>query len=264
MKSDRPKTNRNGRKGVFVRTASYMLRLMARWAIITAGMSILLLVASGSARLPSLRNYLVMVSAFLLGTLLVIDPGLVEERSRTTEKSGTSDRFAASITFLATLVFAALDVGRLHWSPMIPSKARLGSLLLVAAASSLQMWAMVVNPFFSPDIRLQPERGHRLITRGPYRLLRHPGYLAMLLSVPAGALAIGSWLALVPAAVFCLVILKRVGAEEQFLQRNLAGYTEHTDSVRGQLFPRMLFRDRPRQHSASSNFACEGPDRGWP
>ena len=103
----------------------------------------------------------------------------------------------------------------------------------MAAASTLQMWAMVVNPFFSPDIRLQPEHGHRLVTRGPYRLLRHPGYLAMLLAVPASALAIGSCLALVPAALFCLVILKRVRVEEQFLQSNLAGYTQYMDNVRG-------------------------------
>jgi len=246
-----------------VRTAGYLLGLLARWAIITFWMSLLLSLAAG-ARLPSLRNYLMMSSAFLLATLLVIDPGLVKERSRTSEKRGTSDRFAASLTFLATLAFAALDVGRLHWLPIIPSKARLGSLLLVAAANTLQMWAMVVNPFFSPVIRLQPERGHRLISHGPYRLLRHPGYLAMLLSVPGSALAIGSWLSLVPATIFCLVILNRVGAEEQFLQRNLAGYTEYMDSVRGQLFPRMLFRSDPGQHSVASNFASEGVGQRWP
>jgi protein-S-isoprenylcysteine O-methyltransferase Ste14 len=249
---------------MFVRTVGYKLRLMAQWAIITAGMWLLLLVADGDVLLPSVRNYLMTFSAVQLGTLLLIDPRLVEERWRISEKSRTSDRFAASLTFLATLTFAALDVGRFHWLPSIPPNACLGSLLLFAAASTLQMWAMVVNPFFSPEIRLQPERGHRPITRGPYRLLRHPGYLAMLLAVPASALAIGSYLALVPAALFCLVLLKRVRAEEQFLQRNLAGYTEYMDSVHGQLFPRMLFPSRPRQHSVSSNFASEGPDRRWP
>lgn len=247
-----------------MRTAGYTLRLMAQWAIITFGMSLLLWAAAGNVRLPSLRNYLVTFSAVQLGTLLVIDPGLVKERSRISEKSITSGRFAASITFLATLTFAALDVGRFHWLPWIPPKARLGGLLLFAAASTLQMWAMVVNPFFSPDIRLQPERGHRTITRGPYRLQRHPGYLAMLLAVPASALAIGSCLALAPAALFCLVILKRVRAEEQFLQRNLAGYTQYMDNVRGQLVPQILFGSRPYQDLLSSNLASDRPDRRWP
>ena len=124
----------------------------------------------------------------------------------------------------------------------------------VGAATTLQLWAMVVNPFFSPEIRLQSERGHRLVTCGPYRFLRHPGYLAMLISVPASALAIGSWLALVPAAAFCLVILKRVGAEEEFLQKNLAGYSDYMRQVRGRLFPRIAVRHRSHRLSVATKF----------
>jgi len=61
---------------------------------------------------------------------------------------------------------------------------------------------MIVNPFFSPALRIQAERGHAVIARGPYRFIRHPGYLAMLIAVPASALALGSWLALIPAFAF--------------------------------------------------------------
>ena len=247
-----------------MRTAGYTMKLLAQWATLTLCISLLLLVAAGTTWLPSLRNYLVTFSGFLLATMLAIDPGLAKERSHTSEKAGTPDRFAAGLAFLVTLALAALDVGRLHWFHPVSVNVRLGSLALVAAANGLQTWAMVANPFFSPEIRLQPERGHRLIRRGPYRFLRHPGYLAMLYFVPASALAIGSWLALVPAAAFCLVILKRVGAEEQFLQKNLAGYTEYMDGVRGRLFPRMRFRRRPRQHLVSSNFASHASDRRWP
>jgi protein-S-isoprenylcysteine O-methyltransferase Ste14 len=117
-------------------------------------------------------------------------------------------------------------------------------------ALGLQMWAMVVNPFFSPEIRLQSERGHQLVAGGPYRMVRHPGYLAMLVAVPASALAIGSWLALAPAATFCLTILKRVGMEEEFLLRNLAGYSEYVKKVRGRLLPRMEFRPHPRRNQS--------------
>lgn len=247
-----------------MRSVGYFLRLFARWATLSVSISLLLFGAAGTTWLPSLRNYLVTFSAFLLTTMLVIDPGLAQERSRTSEKAGSSGRFAAALCFLLTLTLAALDAGRLHWLGFVPSDVRIGSLLLFAAATTLEMWAMVVNPFFSPDIRLQPERGHRVITRGPYCLLRHPGYLAMLLSLPASGLAIGSWLALVPAALFCLVILKRVGAEEEFLEKNLAGYAEYMDCVRGQLFPQLLFRRRRHQHPASSNFASQGSDRRWP
>jgi protein-S-isoprenylcysteine O-methyltransferase Ste14 len=246
------------------RTTSYVLRVLARWAILTFCMSLLLFVVAGTMCLPSLRNYLVTFSTLLLVTMLLIDPGLAEERSRISDAGGSAERFVAGLAFLTTLALAALDIGRLHWFRRVPDDLRLGSLLLVTAASTLQMWTMVVNPFFSPEIRLQPERGQRLISRGPYRLVRHPGYLAMLVFVPASALAIGSWLALVPAAAFCLVIVRRVGAEELFLQKNLAGYAEYMDRVRDRLLPPMFNRCRPRQHSFSRKFASYALDRRWP
>ena len=113
---------------------------------------------------------------------------------------------------------------------------------LLAPASDcdpkLVLRAMIVNPFFSPVIRIQAERGHHVIARGPYRWLRHPGYLAMLVAIPASAIAIGSWLALIPAAGFCAVIVRRARMEDQFLKGNLAGYIDYMQRVPGGLFPR--------------------------
>ena len=83
----------------------------------------------------------------------------------------------------------------------------------------------------------------------------------MLVSVPGSALAIGSWLALVPATAFCFVILKRVRAEEQFLQKNLAGYRDYMRQVRGRLFPRIAVCHRPYQLSVANKFELPGPDR---
>jgi protein-S-isoprenylcysteine O-methyltransferase Ste14 len=247
-----------------VRSPACLLKLLARWATITLSTSLLLFVAAGTTQVPSLQNYVVTFSAFLLITMLAVDPGLAKERSRTFNREGTSGRFAAGVSFLATLALAALDVGRLHWFHTVPVVARLGSLVLFAAAITLEMWAMIVNPFFSPEIRLQPERGHRLINCGPYRLVRHPGYLAMLVSVPASGLAIGSWLALVPAAAFCRVILKRVAAEDEFLQANLTGYHEYMRQVRGRLFPRITVRHHLLRLSVASKSNLHNCDERRP
>lgn len=247
-----------------MKTTGHLLELLARWAILTLCISLLLFVTAGTTRLPALRNYLMTFSAFLLATMLGIDPGLVKERSRTSAQAETRGRFAAGLSFLATLAVAALDTGRLHLFHSVPVDARRSGLLLFAAAMSLQMWTMVVNPFFLPDIRLQPERGHRLITSGPYRLVRHPGYLAMLVSVPASALAIGSWMALVPAAAFSLVILHRVRAEEEFLQKNLPGYNHYIRQVRGRLFPRIAIRHCPHRLLGTTKIELHGSDRRWP
>jgi protein-S-isoprenylcysteine O-methyltransferase Ste14 len=247
-----------------VRNIRYFVEMFARWAIVTLFISLLLFGAAGTTGVSSIRRYAVTFSALLIVTMLSVDPGLAQERSRIFGRAATQGRLGAGLSFLATLGCAGTDVGRLHWLHSVPLEMQLGSLLLFVAATSLQMWAMIVNPFFSPDIRLQPERGHCLISRGPYRLLRHPGYLAMLISVPASALAIGSWLALVSAATFCLVILKRVRAEEEFLQNNLAGYREYMSQVRGQLFPRVAFRRRPLRHAGASTCASDACDRRWP
>src|SRR6185369_1658887 len=141
-------------------------------------------------------------------------------------KSGAWERASAGTAFLATLVVAAFEIGHLHSLPSVPVFVRHTGLVLFAGAMTLELWAMVENPFFSPEIRLQSERGHKLVACGPYRLMRHPGYLAMMIAIPSSALAIGSWLALAPAAAFCRTIWKRVGQEEEFLLENLAGYPD--------------------------------------
>jgi protein-S-isoprenylcysteine O-methyltransferase Ste14 len=109
----------------------------------------------------------------------------------------------------------------------VPTQLRDAGLVVFALCGALQTWAMIVNPFFSPVVRLQTERGHRVIADGLCRFMRHPGYLAMSVSVPASALAIGSWVALVPAAGFLLVILRRAELEDEFLKANLPGYARY-------------------------------------
>jgi protein-S-isoprenylcysteine O-methyltransferase Ste14 len=243
-----------------VKPSGRVPKLLARWVMQTLSVWLLLFVAAGTTQLPSLRNYLATFSAFLLATMLAVDPGLAEERSSTREEGGTSGRVSAGLWFLATVVVAAFEVGRLHSLPPVSVHARQASLVVFAGALALQMWAMAVNPFFSPEVRLQSERGHNLVACGPYRLLRHPGYLAMLIAIPSSALAIGSWLALAPAAAFCLTILKRVGMEEEFLRQNLPGYPEYLRKVRGRLLPGMDFR-RHLGRTLSPDLAPQPSDR---
>ncbi len=238
-----------------LKSVGYLARLFARCVSVTLSVSLLLFLTAGSTQRPSLRYYLVTFSALLMATMFSLDRGLVEERSRSDEKVTSLGRLAAGLLFLATLQFAAFDIGRLHRFDSVSGGVRTGSLLLFTAATALQLWAMAINPFFSPGIRLQSERGHRLVTCGPYRFLRHPGYVAMIISVPASGLAIGSWLALVPAAAFCLVIRNRVRAEEDFLQKNLAGYSDYMRQVRGGLFPRIAACHRQHRLSVATQLA---------
>ncbi|MGD0129256.1 MAG: isoprenylcysteine carboxylmethyltransferase family protein [Terriglobia bacterium] len=130
-----------------------------------------------------------------------------------------------------TVIFAALDVGRLHQSDSVPPSWHFPAILVFSAALILQAAAMIVNPFFSPALRIQTERGHSVVTRGPYRIVRHPGYFAMIVAAPASALAVGSWLALIPAFAFSAVTIRRTALEDRYLRLALPGYTDYANSV---------------------------------
>jgi protein-S-isoprenylcysteine O-methyltransferase Ste14 len=215
-------------------------RVLVRWAVLTSLLAAVLFIAAGSTRIPSLRNYVAVLSALLLFTMVAVDPELARERARPAGRDiDPGSRTASGFLFLVTVIFAALDVGRLHQSDSVPFSWQFAAIGVLAVALILQAAAMIVNPFFSPALRIQAERGHSVITRGAYRFLRHPGYLAMLIALPASAVAIGSWLALIPAVGFGLVIVRRAREEDEFLKRNLSGYIDYTERVRGGLFPRL-------------------------
>ena len=208
------------------------LRLLIRWALITASLSALLVLAAGTTHIASIRHYLAVFSTLLLVTMFSVDPSLAEERVH--PKAASIDdglRFATGFLFLVTLAVAALSVGRLRTVFNVPTPLRGAALLAFTLSGSLQAWAMIVNPFFSPVVRLQAESGHRVITAGPYGFMRHPGYFSMLISIPASALAIGSFVALIPAIGFAWVIHQRTRIEDQFLKANLPGYAEYTQRV---------------------------------
>ncbi len=220
------------------RGVHYVLLTLCRWAIMTAVLSLLLFSAAGSTNIVSLRAYLITYSFALLFTMLAVDPELAHERSHPAPDAGPFYlQLGPRILFLVTVATAAFATGRVP-TLTIASRIRWFALAIFAIASFVQIWAMIANPFFSPAISSQRER-HRLIDSGPYKFIRHPGYFAMCVSVPATAIAIGSWLALVPAAAFIGLIYRRAKFEDQFLKANLPGYTQFAQKVPSGIF---LFR----------------------
>ena len=224
-----------------MRTLSDLLATLARWAAITLALAALLFFSAGTTHILAIRVYIAIFSFFQLVAMLLVDPGLARERIQPSARNTKSSRrFASGFLFLLTLAVAAWDVGHLHLGGGVPPEEQVSAFVLFIMAMSLQTLAMADNPFFSPEIRLQTERGHHVITHGAYQLLRHPGYLAMLIAAPASAVAIGSWLGLLCAAAFDLVILRRTYLEDRFLREKLPGYQEYAQSVPGGLLPQSL------------------------
>jgi len=215
------------------------LRLrLVRWLlanVLLAGISFL---CAGGVNQPTLRLYLVAFGLMDFISILVISPALARERSAPgSEGADSAVRPAASILFVATVVFGTLDAGRLHWTFPFPKGVQMAAFAVYVAASALQVWAMAVNTFFSTALRLQAERGHQLVRSGPYRYVRHPGYLAMLLIVLSTAFALGSKLALFPAIMYGTLILFRAAREDEFLLSNLPGYADYIEGAPYRLIP---------------------------
>src|SRR5262249_40445512 len=139
--------------------------------------------------------------------------------------------------WLGQYVVAGLDVGRFHWSDAVPVVVQGAAFVAMTAAMAVVVWAEVVNPFFSTVIRIQTERGHRVIATGPYRYLRHPAYAARPFLFAGGGLVLGSWLAALIGLVMCLPILNRTAQEDRILREQLDGYAAYAEKVRYRVLP---------------------------
>ena len=109
--------------------------------------------------------------------------------------------------------------------------------VLIIAGFAVTTWAQAVNPFFEPGVRLQRERGQRVVKSGPYAIVRHPGYFGALLIFAGLALALGSWWALVPAAWASAILVFRTRREDTLLRAALDGYADYARRIRFRLVP---------------------------
>ncbi len=201
-------------------------------------LGVILFGCAGRWDLPFFWGYLGVLEASMLVGGLLSDPGLARERLR--PGPGGKDYFTAlglTSLWVAQVVVAGLDVGRFHWSDSAPQVLRALGLVLFAAAMAFMIWAVVVNRFFSSVVRIQRDRGHHVITTGPYRFVRHPGYAGGLLLFLGGGLALGSWLALLLGLPMIPGIIRRTVIEDRKLREELEGYSEYAKKVRYRLIP---------------------------
>ena len=163
-------------------------------------------------------------------------PELVAERMKPPSDRDRSTRRIALPLILAHLVVAGLDVGRTHWS-VVPAAAQAAGFALIAAGMGLAGWTVLSNPFASSAVRIQAERGHHVITTGPYALVRHPMYLGVLLFCLGSGPALGSWWSALPLAPVLAVFVRRTLLEDRMLHTELQGYQAYAAKVRWRVVP---------------------------
>jgi protein-S-isoprenylcysteine O-methyltransferase Ste14 len=169
------------------------------------------------------------------------DRDLVAERGRMRTDGSRRDAALAAISFLffypITLVIAGLDVGRFLWTPEYSRGWQLLAFVIYVLGNLLGLWAVICNRFFSTFARIQDDRGHHIVTHGPYQTIRHPGYAGTILAAIALPLALGSLWALIPAVVGAAGFVVRTALEDATLQQELAGYSAYANRVKYKLIP---------------------------
>ena len=138
--------------------------------------------------------------------------------------------------FIGVYVVAGLDAVRYEWSLMPGWLWPLGLALFVSGAW-LFTWSMGVNPYFEKTVRIQTERGHRVIDTGPYAHVRHPGYVGLFGWTLGTPVLLGSWCALGPAVLASIAVIVRTALEDRTLRAELHGYEAYAARVRYRLVP---------------------------
>lgn len=187
--------------------------------------------------------YVFIFLAFDAATALVVIPRYPElliERSQRSANVKDWDKIimplAAGFLPLIGWILAGLNE-RLSWGPILSPALQLVGFLLTVIGHAIIVWAMGANAFFSPMVRIQKERGHQVAEDGPYRIVRHPGYLGAIIFSLGIPLLLESWWALIPGVISAVLYCLRTALEDQTLIDDLEGYDDYSGRVKFKLLP---------------------------
>jgi protein-S-isoprenylcysteine O-methyltransferase Ste14 len=168
-------------------------------------------------------------------------PDLLAERARFLqhENPASWDRLLAPLVGLGgglIPLVAGLDA-LFDWSPTFSLPAKILSLVILLAGYALSSYALIENRFFSGMVRIQTDRGHQVVSSGPYRWIRHPGYAGGLLAYLATPFFLDAAWAFLPVAFLTIALVIRTELEDRTLQDQLEGYRDYVKRVRYRLLP---------------------------
>lgn len=219
-------------------TRSLALKALSRYLIGLAILAAILFLPAGTLSYWQAWVYLATLfipMAVVLVYLLRHDPALLERRLRLREKEGRQKRIIglAYVWFVVTFILPGLDV-RFGWSAL-PAAVSIAAGGVVLAGYVLFVLVLRENAYASRIIEV--EQRQKVITSGPYALVRHPMYLGVALLYCFSPLALGSYWAMIPAALLIAILVARIRNEESVLLTGLEGYREYARQTRYRLLP---------------------------
>jgi protein-S-isoprenylcysteine O-methyltransferase Ste14 len=173
--------------------------------------------------------------------MVLYNPGLIAERTQGLRPDTKAwDRAVVSLYGSAigvlTPLIAGLDM-RFGWSPQISLALPILALVFALLGFGVGSWAVALNRFYIATVHVQKDRGHTVVSEGPYRFVRHPGYLGSIMACIATPLILNSLWALIPAGLAILLLGVRTALEDRTLREELDGYSDYAQRVRYRLVP---------------------------
>lgn len=138
--------------------------------------------------------------------------------------------------FLLLFAFPGFDAVRYQWSH-VPLPLKTFGFVGIIASNGLIFWVVKTNPYSSAAVEVQKERGHRVITTGPYQYVRHPMYVGAILMAFSSPLALGSLITFIPVIFVTAAVVVRTHLEDKTLHDELDGYAAYAETVKYRLIP---------------------------
>lgn len=218
------------------------VRYVVRESVGILGMGAALFWSAGTLHWWQALAVLLIMLVWSIATAVVIlrsDPSLLAERLGPRKGAKRWDTVIMSVLGLVQLaryIVAGLDV-RHGWSSPFSTAGQLVALVLCALGYVLMVWATASNRFFTQIVRIQKERGQIVVKDGPYRYVRHPGYLGAIVFEALAWVVLGSWWSAIPSGLGAMLLLVRTALEDKALKAELEGYAAYTQEVRYRLLP---------------------------
>jgi protein-S-isoprenylcysteine O-methyltransferase Ste14 len=218
-------------------------KLLLQNLIWIVAMAALLFVSAGTWHWPA--AWVLLATSAILGVagglwLAKVDPALLAERMRPMmqhDQPAADKKFMLAFGTTALVWFIAIGLDkRFHGSDIPVALQALGFVMLLLSTGVI-MWVMRENSFAAPVIKLQTERGHHVVSTGPYAWVRHPMYSGTVLFFIGMPLLLGSWWGVAMAPLFFVLFAVRSGIEERTLIAGLPGYADYAARVRYRLLP---------------------------
>jgi protein-S-isoprenylcysteine O-methyltransferase Ste14 len=187
--------------------------------------------------------FLLLFFSFYLAVTLWLyrhNPGLMKERMRlgAPDQQGWDKVLfpVMEIFFIVWLIFISMDAVRFHWSLVPLWLQAIGTVILLCSFYFLFL-TFRENSYLSPVVRVQEERGHKVVSTGLYHYVRHPMYMAILVFIVGTSLMLGSWYGLIFVIICMAILARRAVLEEHMLLKELPGYSDYTTQVKHRFIP---------------------------